>query len=151
RHPARPAGTRIRAVRTAGRVAVECHRGYRARPHPRPHDCARTRWRRDAREPRPAWPSGDAAPSGGPSGGESLAAQDTAFDLVEFDRFEQRPEIALAEAFVALPLDDLEENRPDGVLCEDLQEQALFRRPVDQDLVGLKPLHILAVFRQPLV
>jgi ABC-type arginine/histidine transport system permease subunit len=46
-------------------------------------------------------------------------------DLVQLDRLEQRPEIALAEALVALALDDLEEDRADLVLGEYLQQQAL--------------------------
>jgi hypothetical protein len=37
----------------------------------------------------------------------------------------QRLEIALAEAFVALALDDLEEDRADHILGEDLKQQAL--------------------------
>ena len=41
-----------------------------------------------------------------------------------FDAFEQRLEIAFAEALIALALDDLEEDRADGVLGEDLQQQA---------------------------
>ena len=40
-------------------------------------------------------------------------------------RLEQGLEVALAEALVALALDDLEEDRPDHVLGEDLQQQAL--------------------------
>src|SRR3954469_9880035 len=58
-----------------------------------------------------------------------------AADLVELDRFEQGFEIALAEAFIALALDDLEEDQADHVLGEDLEEQAFagLRRPVDQD------------------
>ena len=61
-------------------------------------------------------------------------------DLVELDAFEQRLEIALAEAFVALALDDLEEDRADHVLGEDLQQQALAlgRRAVDQDAALLE-------------
>src|SRR6267143_2981710 len=38
--------------------------------------------------------------------------------LVELHRLEQRLEVALAEALVALPLDDLEEDRADGGLGE---------------------------------
>jgi hypothetical protein len=37
-----------------------------------------------------------------------------AADLVELDGLEQRLEVALAEALVALALDDLEEDRADG-------------------------------------
>ena len=64
--------------------------------------------------------------------------QHAAADLVELDRFEQGAEIALAEALVALALDDLEEDRADHGLGEDLQQQpaALGRRAVDQDAVG---------------
>ena len=64
--------------------------------------------------------------------------QHAAADLVELDRFEQGAEIALAEALVALALDDLEEDRADHRLGEDLQQQpaALGRRAVDQDAVG---------------
>ena len=51
---------------------------------------------------------------------------------------EQGAEIALAEALVAAALDDLEEDRADHGLGEDLQQQpaALGRRAVDQDAVG---------------
>src|SRR3954453_16020423 len=45
--------------------------------------------------------------------------------LVEFDAFEQRLEIAFAETLVALALDDLEEDRPDYILGEYLQQQPL--------------------------
>src|SRR5689334_3675445 len=50
---------------------------------------------------------------------------DPAPHLVELDALEQRLKIALAEALVALALDDLEEDRADHVLGEDLQQQAL--------------------------
>src|SRR5512146_1304340 len=76
-----------------------------------------------------------------------LGREDAAADLVELDRLEQGLEVALAEAFVALALDQLEEDRADHVLGEDLQQQALplGRRAVDQNLVGLQALHVLAV------
>src|SRR6185312_1229315 len=56
-------------------------------------------------------------------------------DLVLLDRFEQGTEVAFAEALVALALDDLEEDRADDVLREDLQQHALalLRVAVDQD------------------
>src|SRR5919206_4834547 len=54
-------------------------------------------------------------------------------DLVGLDRLEQRAEIALAEALVALALDDLEEDRADDGFGEDLQEQAARRIAVDED------------------
>ena len=97
-------------------------------------------------------------PSAGAAGSSSwpwspplpYALQHAAADLVELDRFEQGLEVALAEALVALALDDLEEDRADHVLGEDLQQQpaALGRRAVDQDAVGLQPLQVLAVARQ---
>ena len=77
--------------------------------------------------------------------------EDAAADLVALDRFEQRAEIAFAEALVALALDDLEEDRADHRLGEDLQQQALAlrRRAVDQDAVALQPRQVLAVAGQP--
>src|SRR5215470_16523410 len=55
-------------------------------------------------------------------------------NLVQLDRFEERPEIAFAEALIALALDDLEEDRPDDCRGEDLQQHLVGdRRAVDQD------------------
>src|SRR5687768_393159 len=48
--------------------------------------------------------------------------EDAAPDLVLLDRFEQRLEVALAEAVVALALDELEEDRADGGLAEPLEQ-----------------------------
>ena len=64
-----------------------------------------------------------------------LHFQHAAANLVFLDRFEQRLEIAFAEALVALALDDFEENRANHILGEDLQQQALAvgRRAVDED------------------
>src|SRR5687767_98516 len=64
-----------------------------------------------------------------------IGSDHPAADLVELDRFEQGLEIALAEAFVALALDNLEENRADDVLGKDLQQQslALGRRAIEED------------------
>src|SRR5689334_6270728 len=64
----------------------------------------------------------------------------SAADLVELDGFEERAEVAFAEAFVALALDDLEEDRPDDVLREDLQQHALvlLRIAIDQDAALLE-------------
>src|SRR5215213_2854790 len=66
--------------------------------------------------------------------------ENTSAHLVELDALEQSLEIALAEAFVALALDDLEENRADHVLGEDLQQQALTlgRGAVHQDAALLE-------------
>src|SRR5262249_13024401 len=81
-----------------------------------------------------------------------LGLEHAARHLVPLDRFEERLEVALAEALVPLALDDLEEDRADHRLGEDLQKNlALLRRPVDQDLVAREPLAVLAVARKPLV
>src|SRR5471032_793328 len=79
-----------------------------------------------------------------------LCLQHAAADLVELDGLEQRAEIALAEAFVAPALDDLEEDRADHGLGEYLQQQpaAFGRRAVDQDAVGGHALQALAMPRQ---
>src|SRR3546814_8638669 len=53
------------------------------------------------------------------------ALQHAALHLVALDAFEQGLEVAFAEAFVALALDDLEEDRAERVLGEDLQQLAL--------------------------
>src|SRR4051812_46317718 len=62
-------------------------------------------------------------------------SDDSAAHLIELDRLEQRLEIAFTEALVALALDNLEENRPDNVLGENLEQQALplGRSAVHQD------------------
>src|SRR5262249_52210296 len=74
-----------------------------------------------------------------------LNLKDSAPHLVELDTLEQCLEIALAEALVALALDDLEEDRADDVLGEDLQQKALAfgRSPVHQDLALLELLDLL--------
>src|SRR5690606_19979356 len=81
------------------------------------------------------------------------ALQHAAAHLVAFDGFEQGLEVALAEALVALALDDLEEDRAEGVLGEDLQQLALLglRVGIDQDAVPAQAFHILAVVRDALV
>src|SRR3954471_848069 len=73
--------------------------------------------------------------SGAASGMRARRRDDAAADLVELDRFEQGLEIALAEALVALALDDLEKDRADHILREDLEEEALARLggAVDED------------------
>src|SRR5262245_26764609 len=67
--------------------------------------------------------------------------------LVELDRLEQRLEIAFAEALVALALDDLEKDRPDDILREDLQQQpfALRRVAVDEHAALLQLVEIFLV------
>src|SRR5690606_7668233 len=64
--------------------------------------------------------------------------QHPALHLFALDALEQRLEVAFAEAFVALALDDLEEDLAERVLGEDLQQLALlgFRIGVDQDPVA---------------
>src|SRR5579864_2228194 len=71
-------------------------------------------------------------------------------NLIEFDRFEERAEIALAETLVAAPLDDLEEDRTDHRLREDLQQQSasLGGRADDQDAVALERLQVETVAGQ---
>src|SRR6266403_1453018 len=76
--------------------------------------------------------------------------QDAAPYLVELHRLEQRLEVAFAEALVALPLDDLEEDRADGGLGEDLQQQPAARAAVEEDLPLLQLLERLAMVRQAL-
>src|SRR3954462_4938446 len=79
--------------------------------------------------------------------------QHAAPDLILLDRFEQRLEIALAESIVALALDEFEEDRPDRVRRENLQQHfgvaaidhAL---AVDQDAVALQAGDVLAMPRQ---
>src|SRR5262249_27558784 len=70
-----------------------------------------------------------------------------AADLIELDRFEKGAKVALAEAVVALALDDLEEDRADHRVGEDLQEHAAAarRRAIDQDAIALEAREILAV------
>src|SRR5439155_8333355 len=70
--------------------------------------------------------------------------------LIKLDRLEQRLEVPLAEGFVAFPLDELEEDRPELVLAEDLQQE-LAGPAVDQDLALLQLGEVLAVPRDALV
>src|SRR5215210_5738045 len=72
--------------------------------------------------------------------------------LVEFDALEQRAEIALAEALVALALDQLEEDRADDGAGEDLQQPPAFRGrgAVHQDAVATEAVDVLAGVGQAL-
>src|SRR6202022_1298406 len=84
----------------------------------------------------------------------ALQRQHTAANLVFLDRFEQRLEVAFAEAVVALALDELEEDRPEGVGGKDLPQHlgvAAFDPPfaVDQDAIALQPCDVLTMIRQP--
>ncbi|SOY73835.1 protein of unknown function (plasmid) [Cupriavidus taiwanensis] len=80
-----------------------------------------------------------------------LDLERAAFDLVAFQRLEQCLEVAFAEAFVALALDELEEHRAERGLGEDLQQQtglAAFGGAVQQDAARLQLLDRLAVAGQ---
>ena len=72
---------------------------------------------------------------------------DAAADLIEFDRFEQRAEVAFPETLVALALNDLEEDRADDVLREDLQQHALtlLRVAIDEDAPARELFELLRV------
>src|SRR5690606_5149359 len=96
-----------------------------------------------------AVPSPLPSPEGRGRQRQQPALQHAALHLVALDAFKQGLEVAFAEAFVALALDDLEEDRAEGVLGEDLQQLALvgLRVGVDQDLVLRQPRHVLAVVR----
>src|SRR5215470_2250263 len=52
----------------------------------------------------------------------TLRRKDPTLNLVFLDRLEQRLEVSLAKAVVALPLDELEEDRADHGLGENLQQ-----------------------------
>src|SRR5580692_9158083 len=80
----------------------------------------------------------------------SRRLEDAAGDLVLLDRLEQRLEVALAEAVVALALNELEEDRPDHGLGEHLQQDLggaarNHALAVDQDAVALHALERLGV------
>src|ERR1700719_5224462 len=79
--------------------------------------------------------------------------QHAAPDLILLDRFEQRLEIALAKTVVALALDELEEDRPDRVGREDLQQHLGVATvdhalAVDQDAVLPQPRDVFVVAGQ---
>src|SRR6478672_694697 len=88
---------------------------------------------------------------GSQDGGLGIHLDDAAPDLVQLDGVEQGLEIALAERLVSLALDDLEEDRPEGVLGEDLQQQAVLVRAVDQDAVQAHAGDVVSMARQALV
>src|SRR5206468_1494624 len=77
--------------------------------------------------------------------------QHAAAHLVELHRFEERPEVTFAEALIAFALDDLEEDRPDHGLREDLQEEPARRIAIDKDLALVQLVERLAVPREALV
>jgi hypothetical protein len=76
--------------------------------------------------------------------------QDTAANLIFFNRFEQCLEVAFAEALITLALDDLEEDRANLIRGEDLEQRALTfgRCAIDQDLTLGEFGYIFAVAGQ---
>src|SRR6478672_8877836 len=102
---------------------------------------------------RASWSVSAKSPSREGLFGRSGRSEHAALHLVALDAFEQRLEVAFAETLVALALDDLEEDRADRVLGEDLQQLALLGLGVgvDQDLVLLQARHVLAVVGDALV
>src|SRR5262249_13753413 len=96
----------------------------------------RRAFRRDSRLPR--------------SGG----LNDAAPQLIALERFEQRLEVAFAEALVALALDELEEHGTEEGLREDLQEQPLLAAlggSVQEDPPRLQLVHFFVVSGQALL
>src|SRR5215813_10371093 len=90
------------------------------------------------------------------SGWERLSRglDDAAAQLIALDRFEQRLEVALAEALVALALNELEEYGPEQRLGKDLQQQPLLATlgaTVEQNAARLQLARLLAMARKPLV
>src|ERR1700722_1802989 len=76
-----------------------------------------------------------------------IQREHAASHLIELEGFEQGLEIALAEAFVALALNDFEETGANHVLRENLQQQALSlqRRAVDQDAPRAQARQVFAM------
>src|SRR5690606_38412524 len=77
--------------------------------------------------------------------------QYAAAHLVQLYGFEQGFEIAFAKTVVALALDDFKENRTNLVFSENLQQQAALWRPIEQYLVLLQAVGVLAVVWQPAI
>src|SRR5258706_8997090 len=98
---------------------------------------ARLQWSQAPVEPGSmrTWLHWSLAPFAGLCGFDDAAA-----DLVALERFEERLEVAFAEAFVALALDEFEEDRAELRLREDLQQQPLrpLRRAIHQDAAHLQ-------------
>src|SRR5258708_19697806 len=69
--------------------------------------------------------------------------------LIELDGFEQRLKIPFAEALVALALNDLEEDRADRILAENLQQDPGFVVAVDENSATLKLGHRFTVTLHP--
>src|SRR5260221_9843733 len=81
--------------------------------------------------------------------GSALRLQHSASDLIQLDRLEQRAEVAFAESFIALALDDLEKDRADDGRRENLQQHfVLYRRAIQEYAVALEPRDVLLVSGQ---
>src|SRR6188768_3963291 len=78
-------------------------------------------------------------------------SNDTSADLIEFDGLEECLEIAFAETLVSLALDDFEEDGPDHVRGEDLQQDAFgFRTAsIDENAALAQFLDVLLVADHP--
>src|SRR6185312_14196227 len=133
------AGWPPRACACIRQILVQCHMTHRHREVPR-----RRRWRSFGQKPR-FLPKAALGRAACPDPAHQL--DDAAADLILLDRLEERAEVALAEAFVALALDDLEEDRTDHVAGEDLQQQTLpaLGVAVDQDTPAAQLLERLTV------
>src|SRR5579862_1130381 len=77
--------------------------------------------------------------------------QDAAALLIEFDGFEQSLEIALSKTIVALALNDFKKDRTDGVLGEDLQQDAGLVAAVDENSAPLELGHGFAMAAHPAI
>src|SRR5262249_53331843 len=99
---------------------------------------------------RPTWWCPRRAPN------RSSRTEHAAPDLIFLDRFKQGLEVALAEAVVTLALDELEEDRPDHRLGEDLQQDASRSAVHDPFAVDQDPMllhatdRLVVVFHAPM-
>src|SRR5690606_16141783 len=76
--------------------------------------------------------------------------QHAAAHLVQLHGFKQGLEVAFTKTLIALALDELEEDRAELVLAEDLKQQ-FARMPVHQDVSLLQGFHVLAMAWNALV
>src|SRR6185437_12778886 len=77
--------------------------------------------------------------------------QHAAFDLIGFDGFEQRAEVAFAEAFIALAPNEFEKDGTNGVLSEYLEQQSLILAAVYQNAVALHAFDIFTMALEAVV
>src|SRR3546814_398165 len=82
-----------------------------------------------------------------------LGRNHAAPDLIQFDAFEQRFEIAFPETLIALALNDFEEDGPNHILGKDLQQKPIagFGRSIDQDAALTHFLYVVTVTGDALV